>query len=60
MWIVYDDNNNRSWDFSDKESMINFINTMDYEGLIDDSWWVEFDYFDRNRRNDTYPITDFI
>ena len=60
MWIVYDDNNNRSWDFSDKESMIDFVNTMDYEGLIDDSWWVEFDYLDRNRRNDIYPITDFI
>lgn len=60
MWIVYDDNNNKSWEFSDKESMIDFVNTMDYEGLIDDSWWVEFDYLDRNIRNDTYPITDFI
>ena len=60
MWVVYDDNNNRSWNFDDKESMLDFINEMDNQEVIDDSWWVEYDYFDRSRRNESYPITDFV
>ena len=60
MWSVYDDNNNRSWDFDDKESMLEFIAEMDRQGVIDDSWWVGYDYFDRSKRNESYPITDFV
>jgi len=60
MWYVYDDDNNRYWEFHSKEDMLEFIDCMDEYGIVRESWYVEYDYFDRSKRNDRYPISDFV
>ena len=59
MWVVFDDIGNE-WNFDDKDSMIEFLDNKNSEGLVNDNWWVEYDYFDRSKANDSYPVTDFV
>ena len=60
MWYVYDDDNNKQWEFNSKEEMLEFLDSMNDQGLVKESWYVEYDYFDRSKRNDRYPISDFV
>ena len=60
MWCVYDDDNNRGWEVNSKEDMLEFIDCMDKYNIVRESWYVEYDYFDRSKKNDRYPISDFV